>query len=602
MPAPRRSRSRISKSRVRRRKSSNAGPWFVAILILAAGGGGGYYYWQQQEAAKAGRARAKKEAERKARAKKTTTTTVPKTIEKDPLEEVRLALDGLLENAQYQEALSRLDKVLAENPGEKVEAAAGKLRDQVEDHAKDRFDADKQKVNGLIATKKYDSALTLLAKMQDYGIGEMGAEARKKVSQVQALQRSTELMGQIEAYTNIKTALDPALSDYDYAAAVKAIDEQAALPQNAAFAEGLLAMKEDFKAVEKLWGQFLKKIEASVGETAMFGIKQGKIKGVREGTFVMDVNGAEEVFTLKDMQPKWIEKRLDLSTGEPDPEKRYALGLLYLHKGRKTEALADLKHVGDGHPGVERLTKWMRWDDEIEAKAKLEELSQAGEENRFLAVRAKIDDLRDAYAGTRMYQLQEEMVRELETQADQAVAEVKGKIDERLQFLDSVNDQKKAEIATWYDTKKAEIQAIYEKALEDPVTYEIIENDAPTVSRMTLKDQDPDEMKAYRYGYMEVKKPTTKEANLETLNQVLKKMKPQTKYEQTRKKQVEEFRKQIILELRKAKSKATSNMTKLKNLREDKFRDLKNQYLRTGRKVRGGDLLTDEQIREALGD
>jgi len=575
----------------------------MAILILAAGGGGGYYYWQQQELAKAERAR--NEAEREARARKTsTTTTVPKTIEKkDPLEETRLALDGLLENAQYKEALSRLDKVLEGYPGQKVQEALGKLRDQVEDHAKDRFDADKQKVNGLIATKKYDSALTLLAKMQDYGIGGMGSEARKKVSQVQALQRSTQIVGQIEAYTNIKAALDPVLNEYDYRAAEKVIDEQAALPESAAFAEGLLAMKEDFKAVEKLWGQFLKKIEESAGETAMFGIKQGTIKGVREGTFVMDVNGAEEVFALKDMQPKWIESRLELSTSEPDPEKRYALGLLYLHKGRKREALVGFKYVGDGHPGVERLANWVGWDDEIAAKAKLEELSQAGEENRFLAVRERIDDLREDYAGTRMYKLQEEMVRELETQADQAVAEIREKIDERLQFLESLNDQKKAEIETWRDTKKAEIQAVYEKAMEDPVTFEVIEDDATTVSRTTLANRGgPDELRAYRYGYIEVKKPTTKEANLAALTQVLKNKKPKSKYEQLQKKRVEDLRKQIIREIGKAKSQATSNLSKLKILREGKQRDLRNQYLRTARKIKRGELLTDEQIREALKD
>jgi hypothetical protein len=41
-------------------------------------------------------------------------------------------------------------------------------------------------------------------------------------------------------------------------------------------------------------------------------------------------------------------------------------------------------------------------------------------------------------------------------------------------------------------------------------------------------------------------------------------------------------------------------MTKLKDMKNDKLGDLRNRYLRLRRKLRGGELFTDEQLKQEI--
>jgi hypothetical protein len=213
-----------------------------------------------------------------------------------------------------------------------------------------------------------------------------------------------------------------------------------------------------------------------------------------------------------------------------------------------------------------------------------------------------IDEVREDYGSTRVYKLQESMVQEFEQQANGALKEVQAQIDERTKSLDTMYERKKAEIETWYNGKKGLAQAQYEKDMMDPVTYQVIEDEAVTVSRISPTAGTGADKTGivYRFGYIEVARPTSKKANLDALDLVLRTKKTEGKADMLQKKRVKEFRRQLAAEIRRAESRASENMTKLKDMKNDKLGDLRNRYLRLRRKLRGGELFTDEQLKQEI--
>jgi len=571
----------------------------MAVLALGIGGGGVYFFIQQVQKQK------KKGASAKAKAKEEGSPTVTivrkeRKVKKkvDPLKELEGTVDELLSGSKFKEALAALGEYESEHSGSKSRRIVAALRENVNGKAQERLKRDREKTEALVASKDFDGALSLLADIQEYGLESAPEEARARAVEVEVIKKSQGLLTRIAACDRIGAALAPALKELDYKSVESVLAEQAAVKENQVFADELASKREDVQAIRQLWAQFLETMKAKTGREEMFGIRKGKVVGVRDGDLVMDVNGIEETFSLRGFQPKWIEDRMGLSAEDADPEMKYALGLLYLHRGRTPQAKVIFKELED-HAGVQRQLEWMEWQLEVEAKASIDELRRSGKDRDPRETSKILAKLREGYQDTRIAKLESAFITQLGELTDLELAERTKRINERIEMVKTFTLQEKAGIDNWFEVKKAEVQDLLVKELVDDFTYHKVVHKPEPGKKKPYNVAWVGRCKEGLLGYFERKDKTTKGANLAVVKEILEDVRADGA-RRTMIKHLKNETQRLEREIRLANSRARDRATKLKSLYSGKLDDLRDRELRTIRKVKSGEEYTEEEIEKML--
>ena len=322
----------------------------------------------------------------------------------------------------------------------------------------------------------------------------------------------------------------------------------------------------------------------------------------------MDLKGEEKLFTLKDMQPKWVEKELDLSWDESPPEHWYALGLLFVHKGRWNDAKPIFERIGDAHPGVGRQLSWQKWGKEEEAKAAVAELEEAAGKEDFIRVGKLIADFREEHGETQVSQRAEERVQSLEQKAEAAVTELKGAIETKASQFEALVAEAQRGYEAWYNETKGVVQAKYEEDMTDPVRFRKY-GTSYSVRTAAGTTTGPRRVSSYSangitytsvYGYYMYLEPAKKTDNLKVLEEVLR-VRTGDSYTEDQKKELLKMKTAIRKSMNRATQRAKDNMSKFKLIAEGKRSRIRNAELRTLRKIKGGADVSERDMKEALG-
>ena len=521
------------------------------------------------------------------------------------LDQYREALPALLDAANYEKALAQLTALEPKLSSEEDQTAAEELRTEIEEHAENRFRDDRSEVEGLVERGRLDPALAILQKTEAYGFESIASEARELRSDILARKECLALNSQLSAYARLQAQLAGPLNDYDYQAAGAVIDKQAAAPANADFKEDLLAMKGDFKAVETLWGTFLKKMEGSLGSEQMFGIQKGKLTAAKDGAVVIEADGKEIRIPVREMQPKWIELRLD-SSGASDPDRLYALGLLYLHKGRLSEASVIFRDLGQAHEGAKRQLRWAAWQTESEAREVLAKAKEASGSGDFIEVKKLVATLREDYSDTKVVALEAAALDSMTERSGKALEEKRGQIEADLAKLNGYAEAARAKLEAWNDELKKKIQDQYEEEMMDPVSYARSLAPSPTgiATRpvtgtggvTTLPGANTGTGVATTPTQRTRNEPTNKRDNLRALEKMLK----NPELSRDAKKRLITLKKKLQGEIGRATSKAKNGVDKLRLRYVAKGDALRNNHIRLQRKVKGGESVSDAEMQAKL--
>ena len=585
--------------RPRPRKKSNIGSVFAGFVALVAGGGAVYFMMEMhkpQSAPRAETANVPTSVRRTTSIPITTSTTVPKEIDKaaQALKKLEDSFDTMLEAEQYKEIVVVLDEVVSVNPSEEQLKAVEDYREKLGAHVKERFSEIKLKSEALVKENKLDEALSLVKEARDFGVAEISSEVTKQEAAIERLKTQMSFESQLAAYARLNGLISKPLDDYNYKAASVLVKREAASPRNLAFKDDLLGMLEDFGATEELWRQFLKKMEAKIGSVEMFGIDQGKIAAVRDGTFVMNVRDREKQFTLRDMQPKWIEIKMDLSGGSP-PEQWYPVGLLYLHKGRWSDAKPIFERVGKLHDGVARQFRWKQWEREVAATGLVGEAKKAAAAKDYGQVADHIEEIRTEFGDTQVAIREKGSLAQLEKQAAAAVGQLKRGIGAKLKQFERIAAEAEKKVEALFEEGKVKVEEQYKTDMTDSIQYKQRAYGSGFSYRTGTLISSGD-------GYYVLRIAADKESNLKVLNSVLG-TKPTYSYSSTeaQRKQLKEEKKRLERDISMARKKRKANAGRLKLTMAKKRRDLRNDTLRTKRKIESGEDLSDAEMRRAVG-
>ena len=589
--------------RPRPRKKSSIGSVLAGFVALAAGGGAVYFMMElhkPQPAPRPKTANVPTSVRRTTSVASTTSTTVPKEIDKaaQALKKLEDSFDTMLEAEQYKEIVVVLDEVVSVNPSEEQLKAVEDYREKLGAHVKERFSEIKLKSEALVKENKLDEALSLVKEARDFGVAEISSEVTKQEAAIERLKTQMSFESQLAAYARLNGLISKPLDDYNYKAASVLVKREAASPRNLAFKDDLLGMLEDFGATEELWRQFLKKMEAKIGSVEMFGIDQGKIAAVRDGTFVMNVRDREKQFTLRDMQPKWIEIKMDLSGGSP-PEQWYPVGLLYLHKGRWSDAKPIFERVGKLHDGVARQFRWKQWEREVAATGLVGEAKKAAAAKDYGQVADHIEEIRTEFGDTQVAIREKGSLAQLEKQAAAAVGQLKRGIGAKLKQFERIAAEAEKKVEALFEEGKVKVEEQYKADMTDSISYRQPTRSAyggtsysyPTGTFISSGD-----------GYYVLRIATDKESNLKVVNSVLGTI-SNSRYSSAdaQRKQLQGEKKRLEREISNARKRRKANADRLKLTMAKKRRDLRNDTLRTERKIKSGEDLSDAEMRRAVG-
>ncbi|MDA0838680.1 MAG: hypothetical protein O3B01_02580 [Planctomycetota bacterium] len=615
-----------------RKKKLNLGPIVFTIVAMGFGGGGSYFFITKHKENKAQILRENEEIKRKNeeqrailqkreedRTARLEAARAEREQKKKELEEakagsarrkqemvavdgVKAALPDLMADAQYERALAMLADARKNDLTEETKAAIDNLKQQVAEKARDEFMGIKDQAQGLADAGDVAGAVKMLEGAGRFGLSDISQEASQLIKKLNSNAESEEpdsISPQIAAFKMIQSELASPLRDSDYDRAEVLVDRLAGQVSNKPFKETLESMKGDFALVTGLWAEFLKTMAASPGKEVQFGIVAGKVVKAEEGLLVVDNKGNQESLTLKDMQPKWIEMHLDLQPGADD-EKWYAVALFNLHKGRDTTARPIFSRISDVYPKAKGKLEWMDWEEEVKVKDLVEEVKESAQSGSHSTVINKVAEIKKSYANTRYYKEQEAKLASLEEKSAAEREQAKGKVGDRLEVLENAYAKAKEDLDAWFENTKTEIEDRKEQALTDPVAYRKYTSSS-SIYYSSSSTSVGGRTYYGGYGYYIYSSPTSKETNLQAIDDILNmKQSYRTPYTETQKKKLEQESKRLTKEIQIAKIEFATNASKLKILIRKKQDHLKNISIRIGRQLRNGEELSDDDIANAF--
>ena len=515
------------------------------------------------------------------------------TPEKDPLADIRKEIPNLLESGDYSKAIGMLDSASRKELSKEATDSINSLKSQVMEEAMTQFEDDKTEIAGLLKKKKYDDAIQILNRARSYGVPDVSTDAstrivqinRLKTEEVERAKRANDLDAQIIAFSRLRRLLTPRLKEHDYEALSLLIDSQAGKPENAAFKHDLLAMKDDFKAIQQLWADYLKVMEKSIGKTETLGVNVGEVMSVGEDKIVIDQRGQKIEIPVTKVGPTRIRRKLGLQDTSR-PEQLYGQGVLYAHRGIHKDADEIFVKLEGLVPGAERHLRWSKWAREVGAAEALKEFKAAQGSASASTVAKIISRITNDFGDTRLVERERDLLEESLGDLKEKLAGQQEKAEVNLDNFERLAKRAEENLKDWYESKKRNIKDLYGQEMTDPVRYK----------------QDS----FYSEGYYTFSRSTSKEANLKIIRLILKSQPKvtyyyDTDYSKTRKKLLKKEEDRLENEIKRAKAKSRGRASKLTGLYKKKKTALRNNTLRVAREIREGQEVSEDKMLNALG-
>ncbi|MBI2190839.1 MAG: protein kinase [Planctomycetes bacterium] len=393
------------------------------------------------------------------------------------------------------------------------------------------------------------------------------------------------LDAQVEAFGVMEAALNPLLKNHQYSEIESALEKQAGEPNNGLFQEALEGVKEDVKAVQDFWPVFLKKVEESAGgPEESFGARRGKVVGVRDGKILLEEKGGPIGIDPSEARALQIHEKLKLSMTDSEAAHRYALGVLFLHEGRKDKAKDYFDSLGSDYPGVARQRQWMDLSREAEARKAIRDAMEARVAKNYAQVTKLVPDILQKFSDTQTVSRQKSDLEKLKEEAAGALEAKMGRSEASLDKLESLVKRASKEIEDWRDNMEEKLKRAYAEDMTDSQVYRRYESG---------------------YEYYMWDERGDKAENLKVLKQCLESMPSVTKFydvswlhnkKLSAKKEIERLEKEIA----EAKKKLETGASKLKSLYNKKKSDLKTREGRLQRRIKGGEDLSEEDMLKEL--
>lgn len=453
------------------------------------------------------------------------------------------------------------------------------LREKINTQALDKF----VKIKALALEKAdeedYDGAI-LIVKMADaFGIPEISNEVQALASNYQKMKTLGKLGNQVQTFTIIGEQLNPSLSVFDYVTARATIERLSPVADYMLFKDDLVGIKEDFKLVEKTWGEFKNAMVRRVGAEEMFGIKRGTVKAIDDNGLTLDTAEGEVMLTLKEIQPAWIRAKVEL-TKEKFPEAHYGLGVMFLHKGQDKDAQAIFtQHAVDDDKNAARHLRWLGWKDEVKAMEVYKTLVAANQQQAFMQVPEIAASLKEEYGNTRLYSQESAKIRQMVDTAARLLAENKEKAEEILARLATFEDKARERLTEWFEEKKSVIERQYQKDLYDEFSY----------------------VKRIPYSYSKEIGGGNMRINFDVVLKTLAEIREGgVDVSAASKNQIEKDRRYLEKGVREASLNRESNANLAKRKRIQLSANIKNERMRLERRLKAFELVTDEEIEKKL--
>ena len=453
------------------------------------------------------------------------------------------------------------------------------LREKINTQALDKF----VKIKALALEKAdeedYDGAI-LIVKMADaFGIPEISNEVQALASNYQKMKTLGKLGNQVQTFTIIGEQLNPSLSVFDYVTARATIERLSPVADYMLFKDDLVGIKEDFKLVEKTWGEFKNAMVRRVGAEEMFGIKRGTVKAIDDNGLTLDTAEGEVMLTLKEIQPAWIRAKVEL-TKEKFPEAHYGLGVMFLHKRQDKDAQAIFtQHAVDDDKNAARHLRWLGWKDEVKAMEVYKTLVAANQQQAFMQVPEIAASLKEEYGNTRLYSQESAKIRQMVDTAARLLAENKEKAEEILARLATFEDKARERLTEWFEEKKSVIERQYQKDLYDEFSY----------------------VKRIPYSYSKEIGGGNMRINFDVVLKTLAEIREGgVDVSAASKNQIEKDRRYLEKGVREASLNRESNANLAKRKRIQLSANIKNERMRLERRLKAFELVTDEEIEKKL--
>ena len=581
----------------RQRKKSILPGIFLLMFGLGLGASTLYLYLKVQEQ------KALQEAHRKKPKAESLKARVPapkiKKVHEVPpgmISSVEESVNSLLVSQDFRQALQMIDQISGQYPkSDEVQQATKRLRGRVNVLATKSFEEEKEATGELVIDNQYEQGIKKLEKAKNYGIESIQEEAEDLIEDL----KDTALLDErIQTWANLQNGLAGHLKKFDYPAAEQFIDVEAERTVNDYFRDNLLAFKDDFNAVRDLWAEFLGVMEEKIGKEDIFGIRKGPVTRVNEIAFYMTVNGQEEEFPLSRMQPKWIEIRAKVTSSSPVWQ-QYATGLLYLHKGRVSEAKKIFTRLDD--PLSERQFRWLKWQYELDVSNALMQLKTDSEAGKLekIGKRRAIAKIRAEFGNSDFLRSLEEFLGELERKVDIALEKREERIQKNLRSFASIIEEARVDFRKWARAKEAQIEEQYRSQLYFPVDFKL--GNASVAYKRGDKYREKIEVdgKTYRagYGFYVVKRRANLHQNLKNLRTIEKNKKSVS---MAHKRRINKYIKRMEAQLKSAEYWYNTNRGTLKLRIQSAQRDFKNKEIRYARKLKTGKSLSEDRMRELV--
>ncbi|MDA1139025.1 MAG: hypothetical protein O3B01_10625 [Planctomycetota bacterium] len=584
-----------SNTRARQKPPESPGGMVALVFLLIIGGGGAFFlkqYFDEKREAGLREEMAYEDRKRNemrdmvARQKQLESKSSQFGQEEMEKRKFEISFDRAIERARslmLEDEFGVALRVLAELNTDKLtdlqNQRAETLREKINTQALDKF----VKIKALALEKAdeedYDGAI-LIVKMADaFGIPEISNEVQALASNYQKMKTLGKLGNQVQTFTIIGEQLNPSLSVFDYVTARATIERLSPVADYMLFKDDLVGIKEDFKLVEKTWGEFKNAMVRRVGAEEMFGIKRGTVKAIDDNGLTLDTAEGEVMLTLKEIQPAWIRAKVEL-TKEKFPEAHYGLGVMFLHKGQDKDAQAIFtQHAVDDDKNAARHLRWLGWKDEVKAMEVYKTLVAANQQQAFMQVPEIAASLKEEYGNTRLYSQESAKIRQMVDTAARLLAENKEKAEEILARLATFEDKARERLTEWFEEKKSVIERQYQKDLYDEFSY----------------------VKRIPYSYSKEIGGGNMRINFDVVLKTLAEIREGgVDVSAASKNQIEKDRRYLEKGVREASLNRESNANLAKRKRIQLSANIKNERMRLERRLKAFELVTDEEIEKKL--
>ena len=590
--------ARQRRSRYMRKKKNPLTPILVTLLAIGVAGGGIYIVLKEQP---------KKVVKPKQKLKKQIASKRPSTkpklkpkIElrkKSLYEKYQPQVQELLEKGSYVQVQELLKGVNIDSIAKRQDLE--KLRGDVRAHARNRFQDDLTRVDELADSSNFEEAINILKAAQTWQIASIERSASSRIVEIQKHREAQAFFSKVEGFAALQAALGKPLRAHEYTVLGPEVDRLAASAEFGVFKQELMGMKGEVKLIEIFWRKVLASFQETIGAQENIGIHRGEVKAVTDGKIILSVKGAEIEIPPKDIPTSYIKRKLKMGEDSP-PEDWYALGVLYAHEGRRSEAQKIFGQLGDDVAGVDIQNHWLDLAHEAEAHSMIQELKKAKETGQATKVIKLASELLGTYANTRVVATHQKSLKESMANSKQTLSELEEKIQGKLDEFGRLISTGKEEMNSWYSAKKEEIGKLFKEKMTDTRKYVLLKKKiGGGLVRSIGHDIYFVNGKEARAYFFRVSEETgIKDENLKVVRAAYKLLPKGTSNDikSPLKKEI----KRLEYEIKRAKAFRSDSYAQLKIRGDKKKKDLLNRSKRTERKIKAGEMLSTEEMKDAL--